>query len=171
MGEKSAKKVRGHAGLAPGEMVADACYGLGKGVLGAADLAKLPGMRHYSMQADRATADPAGSMAAAIDRTGILAVSDQRLLFLPVKTAITKPKAVAATWPLAEVRGAAYDKPMLTVAFADGSIGGLHVPANEQPAAFVDAVNRGVAGAAAAPPPPPSSSSPPPSSQPPPPPA
>ncbi len=174
MGEKSAKKVRGHAGLTAGESVADACYGLGKGVLAAADLVKAPGMRHYAMQADRATADPAGSLAAAIDRTGILAVSDHRLLFLPVKTAITRPKAIAAAWPLAQVRGAAYDKPMLTVAFVDGSIGGLHVPANEQPAAFVEAVNRRAAGVDSSPspppspPPPPASPLPPPASPPPP---
>lgn len=155
MGEKSAKKVRGHAGLTPGETVADACYGLGKGVLGAADLVKAPGMRHYTMQAEQATTDPAGSMAAGIDRTGIVAVTDQRLLFLPVKTAITKPKAVAAAWPLAQVRGAAYDKPMLTIAFADGSVGGLHVPTNEQPTGFVDEVNRRAAGETGAPPPPP----------------
>lgn len=145
MGEKSAKKVRGHGDLVPGEAVADACYGLGKGVLGAADLMKAPGMRQYSMQAERATVDPAGSMAAAIDRTGILAVTDQRLLFLPVKTAVTKPKAVAAAWSLDQVRGAAYDKPMLTVAFADGSIGGLHVPAAEKPNDFVACLNRLVA--------------------------
>ena len=150
MGEKSAKKVRSHGDLASGEAVTDACYGLGKGVLGAADLAKAPGMRHYSMQADQATADAAGSMASAIDRTGILAVTDQRLLFLPVKTAITKPKAVAAAWPLAQVRGAAYDKPMLTFAFADGSIGGLHVPAAEKPDVFAATLNRLVG-----PPPPP----------------
>lgn len=158
MGEKSAKKVRGHAGLMPAETVADACYGLGKGALGAADLVKAPGMRHYSVQADRSTADPVGSMAAGIDRTGIVAVTDQRLLFLPVKTAITKPKTVAAAWPLAQVRGAAYDKPMLTIAFADGSVGGLHVPANEQPTGFVEALNRratGATGAAPSPPPPP----------------
>lgn len=142
MGEKSAKKVRGHGDLAPGETVADACYGLGKGVLATADLARAPGIRRYSKEAELATDDPAGSMAAAIDRTGILAVSDQRLLFLPVKTAITKPKAVAASWPLTQVQGAAYDKPMLTVAFADGSVGGLHVPAAEKPDGFVAAVNR-----------------------------
>ena len=152
MGEKSAKKVRGHPGLAPGEVVADACYGLGRGALGAADLVKAPGMRHYSLQADRATSGPTGSMAESLDRTGILAVSDQRLLFLPVKTAITKPKAVAAAWPLSQVSGAAYDKPMLTVAFIDGSVGGLHVPTNEQPTAFVDEVNRRAAGADPSPP-------------------
>ncbi len=150
MGEKSAKKVRGHGDLTPGETVADACYGLGKGVLAAADQVRAPGIRRYSKQAELATDAPAGSMAAAINRPGILAVTDQRLLFLPVKTAITKPKAVAAAWPLAQVLGAAYDSPMLSIAFADGSVGALHLPTAEKPDDFVAHVNRLVG-----PPPPP----------------
>ena len=126
----------------------DACYGFGKGVLGVADLVKAPGIRHYSKQAEGATNDPAGSAAAAIDRTGIICVTDRWVLFLPVKTAITKPKEVAAAWPLDAVAGGAYDKPMLTLAFTDGSVGGLHVPRPERPDDFVAHVNRLATGSA-----------------------
>ena len=142
MGEKSAKKVRGHADLEPGETVVDACYGLGKGVLSFTDRLDPQRAHHYSNEASAATHDPAGSAAAAIDRTGIICVTDRRVLFLPVKTAITKPKAVAAAWPLAAVVESGYDSPMLTVTFADGPTGGLHVPRPEKPNDFVAHVNR-----------------------------
>jgi hypothetical protein len=41
-----------------------------------------------------------------------------------------------------ELVGAAYEKPMLTVEFADGSIVGLHVPSSQRPDAFVASVRR-----------------------------
>lgn len=141
MGEKSAKKIRGHGDLLSDEDVTDACYGLGKGFLQLTDLVMTGRMKRYSGAADAATVDPAGSEAAKIDRTGIIALTDQRLLFLPVKTAITKPKAVAAAWPLERVTGATWENNMLAIGFTDGSIGGLHVPRNEHPAEFVQALN------------------------------
>ena len=141
MGNKSAKKIRGHDDLLPGEEVVDACYGLGKGFLKLTDTVVTGRMQRYSGDADAATVDPDGSEAAKIDRTGIVAFTDQRLLFLPVKTAIMKPKAVAAAWPLEQVTGATWEKNILAVGFTDGSIGGLHVPRAEHPTAFVDALN------------------------------
>jgi hypothetical protein len=142
MGNKSAKKVRGHRDLEAGETVVDACYGLGKGVLAAADFVSLGGVAtQYASDADGRTVDPAGSEGAKIDRTGILCITDRRLLFLPVKTAITKPRTVAAAWPLSGVAGATFERNILAVEFADGSIGGLHVPGAEHPSDFVVALN------------------------------
>jgi hypothetical protein len=142
MGNKSAKKILGHADLEAGETVVDACYGLSKGVLAAADFVSLGGRaKPYSEAAGARTADPAGSEGAKIDRTGILCITDRRLLFFPVKTAITKPKAVAAAWPLASVVGATFERNILAVEFADGSVGGLHVPGAEHPSDFVVALH------------------------------
>jgi hypothetical protein len=142
MGKKSAKKIQGHRDLEAGEAVVDACYGLGKGVLAAADFVSLGGRaKPYSEAADARTDDPTGSEGAKIDRTGILCITDRRLLFLPVKTAITKPKTVAAAWPLSSLMGATFEKNILAVEFADGSVGGLHVPGAEHPSDFVVSLN------------------------------
>jgi hypothetical protein len=134
MGERYARRVT--VGLEPGEVVVDACWGLGKGMLRWADVA---GRARFEAQAEAATSGGEGTMAAPIDRNGILALTDRRLLFLPVKTALGKPKAIACTWGLDKVVGAAWEKPMLTVAFSDGSVGGLHSPA-DKPEEFVAAV-------------------------------
>lgn len=80
-------------------------FGFGKGVLKPADLAS-PG-RPFTRGADEVLEDPAGSEGAKIDRSGILALTDRRLLFFPVKTAVTKPKALGAAWPLSRIVGAA----------------------------------------------------------------
>jgi hypothetical protein len=146
MGKKSSKKLVGHPDLQPGEQLLDACYGLGKGTLRMADLTrgpKAPGAHSYAAQMDGATggASGAGAAAEAIDRNGILAFTDQRLLFLPVKLAVTKPKAVAAAWRLEDVAATAYERPMLTVTFVDGSVGGIHCPAAEKPKDFVAALD------------------------------
>jgi len=138
VGKKSTKKIEGHGDLAAGEVLIDACYGLGKGFLLMADRAGGPRRHHaYGDEASAATSEPEGSEAARLDRNGILALTDQRLIFLPVKTAVRKPKAVAASWDHAEIADVLYDKPMLTVTFGDGSIGGLHVPRNEKPDDFL----------------------------------
>ena len=98
-------------------------------------------MKRYSADAEARTEDPYGSQGASIDRTGILVFTNQRLLFLPVKTAIMKPKAVAAAWPLDLVTGVTWEKNILAVGFTDGSIGGLHVPRAEHPTDFVTVLN------------------------------
>ncbi|MEX0666392.1 MAG: hypothetical protein WD598_16685 [Acidimicrobiia bacterium] len=136
MPKQFVKKIADHDDLEPGEAVIDACYGLGKGVLHLAD--RIAPTR-YEATADQATDDPAGSEAAKIDRTGILGVSDRRVLFFPVKTVLGRPKAVSAAWSFDQVAGAAYEKPMLTVTFADGSTGGLHVPRDGD--ALANAIN------------------------------
>jgi hypothetical protein len=142
MGNKSAKKIQGHADLETGETVVDACYGHGKGVLAAADFVSLGGRaRPASSLADTQTDDPAGTEGAKIDRTGILCLTDRRLLFLPVKTPLTKPKAVTAAWPFASVAGATFERSILAIEFTDGSVGGLHVPGAEHPSDFVVSLN------------------------------
>ena len=52
--------------------------------------------------------------------------------------------AVAAAFTLPEVLGASWEKNILAVEFADGSIGGLHVPRNEDPDEFVAALEAAV---------------------------
>jgi hypothetical protein len=142
MANKSAKKVRDHPDLEPGEQVIDACWGAGKGLLKMADISTIggvPGQTNLSGQAEGATERPEGSAASVFDRNGILALTDRRVLFLGVKTAVRKPPAITGSWTFAEVVAVRWEKPMLLVDFPDGSTGGLYVGSMERPADLVAA--------------------------------
>jgi hypothetical protein len=144
MPRRSVKKIQGRPELEPGEEVIDAIYGLGKGLLKLTDLASGVGQsRPWSGTADDVTDDPAGSEAARIDRSGIIALTDRRLLFFPARTAVTKPTALGAAWHLDKVMSAALEKDILVITFADGSVGGLHTGRLGRDIA--DAVNRRIA--------------------------
>ena len=135
MANKSAKKVREHPDLEPGEEVLDAVWGAGKGLLRMADISTIggmPGQTNYSGQMAQATDRPEGTAASVMDRNGIIALTDRRILFLAVKTAVRKPAAVTAGWPFAQIAGVRWEKPMLLVDFADGSTGGLYVGGMER---------------------------------------
>lgn len=142
MANKSAKKVREHPDLEPGEEVIDAVWGAGKGLLKMADISTIggmPGQTNMSGQMASSTDRPEGSAAQVMDRNGIIALTDRRMLFLAVKTAVRKPPAITAGWPFAELAGVRWEKPMLLVDFADGSTGGLYVGSTERPAELVTA--------------------------------
>ena len=151
MGRKSLKKVVDHPKLEPGERVVDACWGLGRGALRAADIAGRSFLNEwlssdpgYAEQLDAATAGE--GMAARIDRNGILALTDRRLLWMPVSTAVKKPRDVEAAFALDDIEDIAYDKPILVVRFADGSAGGFHAGPADKPAEFVAAWRSMVSG-------------------------
>jgi hypothetical protein len=144
MGRKSLKKVVDHPALQPGERVIDACWGLGRGLLKAADIAGLTILDElvrdkptYQHQLDAATTGE--GMGSRIDRNGIIVLTDRRLLWMPVSTAVMKPKQVEAEFALDQVEDIVYDKPILAVRFSDGSAGGVHAGPADKPAAFVQA--------------------------------
>jgi hypothetical protein len=59
-----------------------------------------------------------------------------------MRTVLGRPKKLAAAISIDQFAGAAYEKPMLTVEFVDGSAVGLHVPQTQHPDAFVAAIRR-----------------------------
>ena len=102
-----------HEDLAPGELVVDACYGLGQGV-----------------QQPSAGGSPASGWCEAdvLDGPGILALTGSRLLFLPTRSPRTAPKAARGAWMLDEVVDLGHDPPRLAVRFADGAVATMDIP-------------------------------------------
>ncbi len=156
MGRSARNKIEGHPDLLAGESVIDACYGLGGSMLKMADAAG--GALTKTIDANPVTgtsASPAYSaqadavrrgegMASTIARNnGIVALTDRRLLWCPVKTAIGKPKRIEAAFDRSDVVRVHYERPMLVVEFSDGSTAGLHVPRAQRPADFVSAFEAG----------------------------
>ena len=142
MGKSSLKKVADHRDLQPGERVIDACWGMGRGMLKAADISgkmfltkALSNKPGYAEELDSAT-EGAG-MASRIDHNGMFVLTDRRFLWMEVKTAVRKPKAVSAAFELSDVDDFVYEKPILAVQFRDGSRGGIH--AADHPEEFVAA--------------------------------
>lgn len=54
---------------------------------------------------------------------------------------VGRPKTITVEVSTEDLVRATFQRPMVSVAFSDGSICGLHVPRNQKPAAFVEAVN------------------------------
>jgi hypothetical protein len=84
---------------------------------------------------------------AEVNGNGVSALTNQRVLFFKKATVVGLPKTITAEIATGELVNAAYDRPMLIVEFADGSVVGLHVPRNQKPDAFVEAVEQVVAAA------------------------
>ena len=140
MANKSAKKVREHPDLEPGEEVIDAVWGAGKGLLKMADISTvggMPGQTNHSGTMAGSTDRPEGSAAQVMDRHGIIALTDRPILFLAEKTAVRKPAASTAGWPFDQIAGVRLEKQMLLIDFADGSTGGLYVGSMERPGDLV----------------------------------
>jgi hypothetical protein len=142
MGKSSRKKVADHPDLLPNEHVIDACWGMGRGMLKAADLSgkmfltkALSDKPGYTDELDAATTG--GAMASRIAHNGMFVLTDKRLLWMEVKTAVRKPKSVSAAFELGDIADIAYEKPILAVAFSDGSRSGIH--AADHPEEFVAA--------------------------------
>ncbi|MGI9608971.1 MAG: hypothetical protein ACR2NL_01620 [Acidimicrobiia bacterium] len=145
MGDMTRKMVD-HPSLEPGESVIEAVWGLGKGFLRAADIAgglgnTLVGKASYADQHEQSVEgrDESG-FGGLVDGNGVLALTNRRLLFYKKATVRGTPKAVTAAIDATRVSGADYNKPMLTITFDDGSATGLHVPRNQGPDAFVQAI-------------------------------
>ena len=144
------KKMQGHPALQAGETPVATVYGLGEGMLAAADAASRSlrppptqpmSTGGYSDEYDEAVQGrDAHGFATEVSGNGVLALTDRRLLFFKKATVAGAPKEVTAEISASLVVGASYDKPMLTVEFADESAIGMHVPRNQKPDAFVAAV-------------------------------
>lgn len=85
----------------------------------------------------------AQGLAEPLKQTGVLALTDKRLLVFKKQLAIGSPKDLSAQWPLDQVTSIAYDKAAstLTVHFTDGTGAGLHVPSNQSPDKLAAAFN------------------------------
>lgn len=140
------RKLADHRTLEPCESVVEAVWGMGKGFLRAADLSggrsNTPvGRNSYADEYEAVVEGRAEhGFGGLVDGDGVLALTNQRLLFYKKATARGTPKAITAAIDAAHISRASYDKPMLTVLFDDGWATGLHVPRNQGPDAFVRAI-------------------------------
>lgn len=136
------KRLSDHPAFEPGEVVRHAVYGLGKGALRLAD--QMSGVRAglgYSDEHQAATGGlDVGGFGAMVQGSGVLALTNRRLVFFRKATVIGTPKTITAEIPIEQVVRARHEKPMLTVEFADGSTLGLHVPPNQRPEEIVDLI-------------------------------
>lgn len=130
------KKVQRHPAIAPGESVIQASYGLSSGFVQFAN--RVDGIPNFKpWNEEMGTAE---GLADALKHTGVLALTDRRLLFFRKRFAIGRPKALAKEWPLDQVVAIGYDDAdnTLRVTFLDGSSAGLHSPRNQWPDKLVE---------------------------------
>lgn len=132
MGKQAVKRVGGVPGLLPDERILEACWTMGSTAL---TMVGVSGGRGWRVAAEQATHDLDGQgMAAAVGKhNGILALTDQRLLWCEVKTALGKPKNIDAAFPPGDVADISWGADTLAVKFRDGSSAGLYCPKGEHP--------------------------------------
>lgn len=134
--------VRKHPAIEADETVIHACYGLSAGFVRMANRTADPtpasGPRPAAWDDD--FMNGATGLASVIDQTGVLALTDRRVLFFAKRFAIGRPKNLIGEWPLEQVRNMSYDKSetVLRIEFTDGSHSGLHVPPSQSPAFLVE---------------------------------
>ncbi|MEM9018592.1 MAG: hypothetical protein AAGC68_16395 [Verrucomicrobiota bacterium] len=141
------KKVARHPEIDEDETVLHACYGLSADfvALGNAAAAGLSSL-HRSTISPTNTPDAWNSdfvgqpgLASALTVTGVLALTNQRLIYFRKAVVVGNPKKILATWPLEQLSGAGYEDKILLLRFSDGSVGGLHVPGSQNPKRFLEA--------------------------------
>ena len=136
MGKQATKKVVGHSDLLPGEQVLDAVWGAGANMM---KVAKLVGPVNKSIKDDIKEVSGTGDgRAKAINSNGILALTDRRLLWCPVKTKVGKPEKLIG-FEFDEVEGLRHEKPVLVVDFKDGSSSGIRADFMGRPGDFLKA--------------------------------
>lgn len=130
------KKIQRHAVIQDGETVYQACYGMGAAIVEMANraVAQSPTGPGGGWQAEDGT-----GLAEPIDRTGVVALTDRRLLFFAKRLAIGTPKTLTAEWSLEQISDLSWSDDTLTLAFVDGSRAQLHVPSNQSPQKLVTA--------------------------------
>lgn len=142
------KKVAKHPEIREGEMVLHACYGLSAsftqlGNTAASGLSAAaknqPSLGGNKTDLWDADFDGTDGMASPINQTGVMALTDQRLIYFKKLFAIGSPKEILATWPVDQLVGVTYEGNVLRLTFFDGSMGGLHVPAAQKPKRFLEA--------------------------------
>ena len=139
MGKKATKKIVGHADLLPGEMVIDACWGAGATMMRWAQISTLVSKPTLVRTEERLEVAGTGEgRADAISSNGILALTDRRVLWCPVKTKLGKPEKIIG-FEFDEIARIRHDKPLLMVDFKDGSTGGIRSDVMERPGDFMKA--------------------------------
>ena len=139
VGKKATKKIVGHSDLLPGEHVIDACWGAGSTMMRWASAATLIVKPNLTRRVERvAVAGSGEGLAEAISSNGILALTDRRVLWCPVKTKLGKPEKIIG-FEFDEIAQIRHDKPLLMVDFKDGSTGGIRSDLMERPGEFMKA--------------------------------
>ena len=126
-------KIQKHDAIASDETVHWACYGLGGKIVAMANRSISPVSETWSVPTSN------DGLAAAIDRSGIVALTDRRLCFFAKRFAIGRPKSLTADWPHETLEAIEYEDDTLTISFADGSSAQLHVPSNQSPGKLIAA--------------------------------
>lgn len=136
MGKRAVKKLAGHPDLIPGEEVKEACWGAGAAMMKAARWAGVVGKPEHSDIAE--VAGKEGGRADVIASNGIIALTDRRFLWCPVKTKVGKPEKLFG-FEFDEIAELRLDKPLLVVEFKDGSSGGIRTDFMERPGDLMEA--------------------------------
>src|SRR5688500_16057389 len=121
MGKQAVKKLAGHPDLIPGEQVREACWGAGATMMKAARWASIAKPERSDIEE---VEGKEGGRADVISSNGIMALTDRRLLWCPVKTKVGKPEKLFG-FEFDEIAELRLDKPLLIVEFTDGSSGGI----------------------------------------------
>ena len=145
MGKQAVKKLAGHPDLIPGEEVKEACWGAGATMMKAARWASIDKPQRSDIEE---VEGKEGGRADVIASNGIMALTDRRFLWCPVKTTMGKPEKLFG-FEFHEIAELRLDKPVLVVEFKDGSSGGIRTDFMERPGGFMEAwesIRPGAAG-------------------------
>lgn len=132
-------KTQKHPAIESDETVIQASYGLSRGIVAFANL--VDGIRAKAWNDEMGKAE---GLAGPLKHSGVLALTDRRLLYFKKRFAIGRPKTIVGDWPLEQVAAIAYDGEdnTLTITFSDGSSAGLHSPSNQWPDKLVEGFAR-----------------------------
>lgn len=128
--------MHGHRALEPGESVQHACYGLGGQIVAFANRS----LSRTSETWDTPESSQHG-LAAPIDRSGVVVLTDRRLLFFRKRFSIGTPKNLTHAWPLTQISDVEFIEDNLGIEFADGSKAALHVPPMQKPKRLAELFN------------------------------
>jgi hypothetical protein len=129
MGKQAVKKLAGHPDLIPGEEVKEACWGAGAAMMKVARWTNIDRPQHSDIEE---VVGKGGGRADVIASNGIMALTDRRLLWCPVKTKVGKPEKLFG-FEFDEIAELRFDKPVLVVEFKDGSSGGIRTDFTARP--------------------------------------
>lgn len=134
------KKVQAHPAIAADEQVIQASYGLSSKFIQFAN--RVDGIPRYKSWNDEM--GEAKGLAHPLRHSGVLALTDRRLLFFRKRFAIGRPKTISGEWRLDQVEAIDYDETdnILSVTFTDQSNCGLHSPRNQSPHVLAEGFTR-----------------------------
>lgn len=127
------RRLKDHPELGDNETLLHACYGLGAAIVKLSNRIASP---HLDTWDTPETSD--GGLAAPVTRSGVFALTNQRLLFFAKRFSIGTPKHITAAWPLTQIEAVRFTEDDLMIVFVDGSQASLHVPPMQKPKRFVE---------------------------------